>query len=48
MVSRVTLPFLPAIVLSNALLFAFYGAIWTGCRTLRMLPARFDMVLAPS
>ena len=47
MVSRVTLPFLPATILGNALVFAFYGAIWSGCRTLRMRPARFDMVLAP-
>jgi diguanylate cyclase (GGDEF)-like protein len=47
MISRVVLPFLPAIIISNTLMFAFYGAIWTGCRALRMRPARFDMVLPP-
>ena len=47
MVSHVIQPFLPATILGNALVFAFYGAIWSGCRTLHMRRARFDMVLAP-
>jgi diguanylate cyclase (GGDEF)-like protein len=47
MVSSVALPFLPAIVIGNALVFAFYGAIWSGCRALRMRPARFDAIMAP-
>jgi diguanylate cyclase (GGDEF)-like protein len=47
LISRAVLPFLPAIIIGNALVFAFYGAIWTGCRTLRMRPARFDVALAP-
>ena len=47
MVSRVVLPFLPAIVISNTLVFAFYGLIWTGCRILRMRPTRLDVIAAP-
>ena len=47
MISRVTLPFLPAIFISNSLMVAFYGAIWTACRALRTRPARFDLVMAP-
>ena len=46
MVSRVVLPFLPAVVLSNALGLVFYGLIWTGCRNLRMRSARFDVIIA--
>ncbi|HEY1855700.1 GGDEF domain-containing protein [Acidocella sp.] len=46
MVSRVALPFLPAIIISNALVFAFYGLIWTGCRNLLMRPARLDVIAA--
>jgi diguanylate cyclase (GGDEF)-like protein len=46
MVSCVTLPFLPAIAIGNALVLAFYGLIWSGCRSLRGHPARFDVVIA--
>src|SRR6202044_636552 len=47
LISRVALALFPAIIISNALVFAFYGTVWTGCRVLRMRPARFDMVVAP-
>ena len=47
MVSRAILPFLPAIVMGNALVFVFHGLIWTSCRNLHMRPARFDVVAAP-
>jgi diguanylate cyclase (GGDEF)-like protein len=47
MASRVMLPFLPAIVIGNALVLAFYGLIWSSCRALRGRPARFDVAIAP-
>ncbi len=47
MVGRVTLPFLPAITLSNALVFLCYGMIWSGCRVLRLRPPRAGLVAAP-
>ncbi|HEX3486986.1 MAG TPA: GGDEF domain-containing protein, partial [Micropepsaceae bacterium] len=46
MVCRVVLPFLPAIVIGNALVFVFYGLIWTSCRNLHMRPARLDVIAA--
>jgi diguanylate cyclase (GGDEF)-like protein len=45
--SRAALPFLPAVVIGHALVLAFYGLIWSGCRALRGRPARFDVVIAP-
>jgi diguanylate cyclase (GGDEF)-like protein len=47
MFSRVTLPLLPAIALSNALVFLCYGMIWSGCRVLRLRPPRAGLVAAP-
>jgi diguanylate cyclase (GGDEF)-like protein len=47
MVSRVVLPFLPAIVLSNALVFLSYGLTWNGCRSLRLRPPRRGLLAVP-
>jgi diguanylate cyclase (GGDEF)-like protein len=47
MVSRQVLPFLPAITISNPLMFTFYGLIWTCYRDLRMRPPRFGILAAP-
>src|SRR5271168_5099048 len=35
MISRVALPFVPAIALSNSLVLISNGFIWTACRSLR-------------
>ncbi len=48
MVGRVTLPFLAAVALSNALVFLSYGLAWSGCRVLRLRPVRLDLLAAPT
>ena len=48
MVSRVVLPFLPAIALGNALVFLSYGLIGSGCRALRLRPPRGDLLAVPA
>ncbi|HEY1940618.1 MAG TPA: GGDEF domain-containing protein [Roseiarcus sp.] len=47
MLSRVTLPFLPAVALCNALVFLSYGLAWSACRVLRLRPIRLDLLAAP-
>jgi diguanylate cyclase (GGDEF)-like protein len=46
-ISRQVLPFLPAIAISNPLMFTFYGLIWTCYRDLRMHPPQFGILAAP-
>ena len=45
--SHLVLPLLPTMVISNTLVFVFFGMTWTGCRDLRMRPPRFGILAAP-